>query len=82
MGCGDPATEAQCQELAQHIARLQLESRGIDSAEITRRLTQAESDPEYKKTMEGCVGKRITQARIDCVKNAKTPEEVKNQCAR
>ncbi|MBX3184175.1 MAG: hypothetical protein KIT72_01520 [Polyangiaceae bacterium] len=81
-GCGEPATEAECQELAQHIARLRLQARGFDAPEIERRVAAAQGDPEYKKTMEGCVGKRITRSSLECVKQAKTPEEVKLKCAR
>jgi len=82
VGCGHPASEAECRELAQHIAKLRLQARGFDAAEIERRLTQAEQDPEYKKTMEGCVGKRITDESLACVKNATSPEEIKLKCAR
>jgi len=81
-GCGHPATESECRDLAQHIAKLRLQARGFDAAEIDRRLAQAEQDPEYKKTMEGCVGKRITDESLACVKNATTPDEIKLKCAR
>src|SRR5690606_38528472 len=82
LGCGHPASESECRDLAQHIAKLRLQARGFDAAEIGRRLAQAEQDPEYKKTMEGCVGKRITEESLACVKNATSPEEIKLKCAR
>lgn len=81
-GCGHPASETECKELAEHIARLRLQGRGFDEAEVNRRLAEAEQDPEYQKTMEGCVGKRITESSLACVRNAKSPEEIKTKCAR
>ncbi|MCB9589529.1 MAG: hypothetical protein H6718_29210 [Polyangiaceae bacterium] len=82
VGCGHPASESECKELAEHIARLRLQGRGFDEAEITRRVAEAEKDPEYQKTMDGCVGQRITDSSVACIKAAKTPEEIKTKCAR
>jgi hypothetical protein len=77
-GCGKPATVQECEEIIERITRLELEERGqtmdskavVDEVESTKRAM-------HDKTRKECVGRRITEAAMQCVRNAKHANQVK-----
>lgn len=83
LGCGHPATEAECQEIADRVAELELASsplgRDPESAkeqlERTRRWVK-------EGALKECVGRRITDAAMQCVRAAKKAEEITDSCFR
>lgn len=78
--CGRPATEAECDEIVARITELELgESKVSDKAEVEKQV--AETKQAFKaKTKEQCVGKRVTERALACVRAAKTAEEIVNEC--
>jgi small lipoprotein (TIGR04454 family) len=79
-GCGRPATLQECEEIANRVATLEYE---------TTSKSQAPPQPEQINTirarvhdamMKGCVGKRITQRSLQCVRTAKTADAIKKDC--
>jgi inorganic pyrophosphatase len=78
--CGRPATEAECDEIVARITELELgESKVSDKAEVEKQV--AETKAAFKaKTKEQCVGKRVTERALACVRGAKTAEEIVNEC--
>jgi len=86
-GCGHPATEADCELIAVRIAELELRAQSItDPAEIQRKKNETLGlggvGNSRKELLEGCVGRRITEKALACVRQAKTSEEITSQCLR
>ena len=78
--CGRPATDAECDEIVTRITQLELgESKVSDQAEVQKQVE--ETRQAFKaKTKEQCVGKRVTDSALRCVRNAKTAEEIVQEC--
>lgn len=78
--CGRPASEAECDEIVGRIAELELnESKGADPADVQKQV--AETKRAFRdKTRAQCVGKRVTDYALRCVRNAKTAEEIVKKC--
>src|SRR5438552_628634 len=73
-GCGHPATAEECREIADRIVTLELEAQRVtDPAEVAKRHGQALA--AFEGRFEGCVGKRVTDSAMACVRAAKTPGE-------
>ena len=79
-GCGRPATEAECDEIVGRIAELELgEAKSADPADVQKQV--AETKQVFRdKTRKQCVGKRVTDYALRCVRNAKTAEEIVKKC--
>ena len=79
-GCGHRATVDECEEIVERIARLELEKRTPNDPSGV-----ADQIDEMKKqlretTMKDCVGKRITEDAMRCVREAKSSKELVDQC--
>ncbi len=72
--CGRPATLEECNEIVRRIVELELSARGAagQSPEVVRDTTAALE----KATLEQCVGRRIDDEAMQCVRTAKTAEDV------
>jgi hypothetical protein len=79
-GCGRPATEGECRVILRRAAELQLE----EQLDATKEVMQAELDAieasMKEAMMQKCVGKRITDGALACVKRAKSSEELLDEC--
>jgi hypothetical protein len=85
LGCGHPASEAECEEILGRLVELELAAQHVtDPAEIARRrdATLGEGDAGIANLRSGCVGKRITDRAIACVRAAKSAEEITEVCLR
>jgi hypothetical protein len=79
-GCGRPATIADCDEIVAKIAELELRgARTADPSTIAKEVADTKQAFQAKAKQE-CVGKRITEGALRCVRNAKTAEEVVREC--
>jgi len=78
--CGRPATEAECDEIVERITELELAgSKVSDKAEVEKQVS--ETKQAFKaKTREQCVGKRVTERALSCVRGAKTADQIVNEC--
>jgi len=72
--CGRPATLEECNEIVRRIVELELAARGGagQSPEVVRETTAALE----KTTLDQCVGRRIDDEAMKCVRAAKTAEGV------
>ncbi len=62
------------------IAELELkEEKQVDPADVARQVAETKQAFQSKAKQE-CVGKRITNRALDCVKHAKTAEEIVREC--
>ncbi len=78
--CGRPATQEDCELIIDRNVELQMKSMQItDPGMIEKR--KAEIRAQMSDQLKGCVGKRVTDGMIACVKKAQTADEI-DQCLR
>lgn len=75
-GCGRKATEADCQVIVDQMVVVKMKKKNnTDPAAVSK--LQAELREEAKgEVMDGCVGRRISDGALDCIKKAETQEEI------
>jgi small lipoprotein (TIGR04454 family) len=83
VGCGHPATETECQEIVERIATLELEKAGgaTDAKSVAEQI-DATKKALSANTLKDCVGKRITERAMQCVRTAKTSSQIVDDCFR
>jgi hypothetical protein len=75
LGCGRKATQADCDLIVDRYVEVQLRAMNInDSATIDKR--KAEMRQDVKDELRDCVGKRVTDGMLACVKSAQTNDEM------
>jgi len=80
-GCGHPASEKECEEIVERVARLELEQAhaGADTMQSEIKLAKE----SFKKDMgRRCVGRRVTSEAMNCVRRAKTADQIEKECFR
>lgn len=77
-GCGRPATLDECNEIVSRITELELKARGAagQSAETVKDTIEA----LRKTTMKECVGRRIDDGAMACVRTAVNAQQLVNEC--
>ncbi|OQX66845.1 MAG: hypothetical protein B6A08_18305 [Sorangiineae bacterium NIC37A_2] len=82
LGCGRPATEEECLEILRKSAELELLARlDNDRAAVDKEL-EAIENAMRPAMMERCVGKRISEGALKCVRSATTADEIISVCLR
>jgi uncharacterized protein (UPF0335 family) len=81
--CGHPASEQECQEIVERVTRLELEKTGVvsDAKTIAEQVSATKKSLE-STTLKDCVGKRITSAAMQCVRSAKSSQQIVDDCFR
>ena len=79
-GCGHKASVAECEEIVERIARLELEKRNPNNQPAVEEEIESTKKSLRDTTMKDCVGKRITASAMKCVRNAKTSKEIVEDC--
>ncbi len=78
--CGRPATREDCELIIDRNVELQMKQMQItDPALIEKRKGEIRST--MSDQLKGCVGKRVTDKTMTCVKTAASAEEI-DQCLR
>ena len=78
--CGRPATQEDCDLIVGRIAELELKaSSSPDPAELAKQVAETKTEFQAKAKRE-CVGKRVTDRALSCVRGAKTADEVVRTC--
>lgn len=78
VACGRPATQQECEEIVVRVTELELKARGIagsDGQEV-----QETKEALRKSTLHDCVGKRISDKAMACVRSAKTAQQLVGEC--
>ena len=80
-GCGHPASDKECQEIVERIATLELQKAGgaTDAKSVGQEVDETKK-ALAQNTMKDCVGKRITERAMQCVRKAKTSSEIVDDC--
>jgi hypothetical protein len=83
LGCGHPATERECQEIADRVTELELKASpvGRDPETAKEQLERTRSWVKESQ-LKSCVGRRITDKAMDCVRTATKAEEITDACFR
>ena len=79
-GCGHPATESECEEIVERVARLELEKKYPQSPDSVREEIEATKKSVRGSMLKECVGRLITTKAMQCVRSAKTSKEVVESC--
>jgi hypothetical protein len=75
-GCGHPATHDECEAIFQRSAEIELRSQHVTDPKVIAERTAAVRAARGEELIKQCVGRRITDSAIACVRRAETPEEV------
>jgi hypothetical protein len=74
--CGHPASRDECEEIFQRSAEIELRAQNVnDPNTIAERIKEARA-ARGDDLMNQCVGKRITNEAVACVRKASTSEQV------
>jgi hypothetical protein len=80
LGCGRKATRADCEAVVDKNVEVKLKAEGIaDPSVIDKR--KAELRASLRDDIDRCVGKRVTDGMLSCVKGAETAEQI-DKCLR
>ena len=77
--CGRPATEKDCREILRRSAELEL-SQQLGNNDTIEAEVQAIEESMKDSMMKKCVGKRITDGAMKCIRGAKTSKELFDKC--
>ena len=84
LGCGHPASEAECRAILERIVELELKAQMVsDPAEIAKRRTETlgqAADGGRSDLLDGCIGRHVTDRALACVRNAETAVEITEDC--
>jgi hypothetical protein len=81
IGCGHPATERECEEIVERIAILELG--GLDAGKNVVADEVQNAKESFRKEMQRkCVGRRITNAAMECVRKATASRQIEDECFR
>jgi predicted small lipoprotein YifL len=79
-GCGRKATLADCEAVVDRNVEVQLKALGVtDAAVVSKR--REDMRASMKEDIQKCVGKRVTDGAMACVKSAETVEQI-DKCLR
>ncbi|MBK7584582.1 MAG: hypothetical protein IPI67_30895 [Myxococcales bacterium] len=79
-GCGHPASEAECEEIVERVARLELEKKnGADKVSVEEEVVATKKSVRDSMLKE-CVGRRLTERAMACVRSAKSSKQVVEEC--
>jgi hypothetical protein len=78
--CGRPATVQECEEIANRVAVLEFEAASKSAAPPKPEQIQVIRARVREAMMKGCVGKRVTERALQCVRRAKSAEAIQKDC--
>ena len=80
-GCGHPATERECEEIVERITVLELGR--VDAGESVVHDEVKNAKESFKKEIrQKCIGRRITNAAMECVRKATASRQIEDECFR
>ncbi|MET0795713.1 MAG: hypothetical protein ABW061_29615 [Polyangiaceae bacterium] len=81
VGCGHPASDKECQEIVERIATLELEKAAgtADAAAVGPQVDETKK-ALAPNTLKDCVGKRITERAMQCVRSATSSSQIVDDC--
>ena len=80
VGCGRKATREDCEVVVDKNVELQLKALGVTDAAIVNK-RRDEMRAAMRDDIDKCVGKRVTDGMMMCVRNAETADKI-DKCLR
>jgi F420-dependent methylenetetrahydromethanopterin dehydrogenase len=74
--CGHKATEADCRLIVDRSIEVQLDVQGITDPAARAKEKETLEKKAGDVDIKGCLGRRVTEGMLLCVKSAKTPDQV------
>jgi len=75
LGCGRHATQADCEVILDRMVVVKLKQKNItDPASVSK--MQAELRKDAEADFPGCLGRRISDSAMDCIKKADSQEAI------
>jgi hypothetical protein len=81
LACGHPATPQECEEIVERVARLELKQANLSPETFAQELKVAK-DSFRKDMTKRCIGRRITDKAMACVRQATRAEQIEEECFR
>lgn len=78
-GCGHPASREECDEIFNKSAELELRLQNVTDPKLVSERTAAVKAARGDELIRQCVGKRITEDALSCVRKANSTDEM-DQC--
>jgi hypothetical protein len=75
-GCGHPASRAECDELFAKTAEIELRAQKVTDPKVIAERTAAAREAEGESFARTCLGKRITERALECVRRATSAEQI------
>ncbi len=83
LGCGHPATTQECEEIADRVTELELASSPVGrDPEAAKEQLDRTRNWVKESQLKSCVGRRITERAMQCVRAAKKAQEITDRCFR
>ena len=79
-GCGRKATRADCEAVVDKNVEVKLKADGVTDPPLVEKRKE-ELRGSLKDDIDRCVGKRVTDGMLNCVKGAETAEQI-DKCLR
>ncbi|EYF04227.1 hypothetical protein [Chondromyces apiculatus] len=81
VGCGHPATRDECEAIFQRTVELELRDQSITDPKLVAERTATVRTARGEDLINRCIGRRITDQAVACVKQAGNADEV-DRCLR
>lgn len=81
-GCGHPATKEECDLILDKIVELELRGQNVTDPAVIAQRKDDTRKAKGEELMQKCLGRKVTDARMACVKNAVSYDQIENQCLR
>ncbi len=81
-GCGHPATEPECQEILDKVVELELRGQNVNDPATLELRKKTTREARSKELLPGCVGRKITDQAMACIRGATSYDEIDNRCLR
>jgi len=75
LGCGRHATQADCEVILDRMVVVKLRQKNIVDTDSVSKM-QADLRRDAEADFPGCVGRRITDSAMDCIKKAESQEAI------
>jgi|WetSurMetagenome_2_1015567.scaffolds.fasta_scaffold431405_1 hypothetical protein len=80
VACGRPASERECNEIVTRTATLEYQAAVKGTATVDPAQIETIRARVRESMLKNCVGRRITEKALQCVREAKSAKEIQDRC--
>lgn len=82
VGCGHPASTAECEVIMDRVIELKLKEQHVtDPAKVAERKAEAKARLR-DDLLQKCVGRRVTDSAMACIRAAQSEDDIEKKCLR